>query len=237
MNKKKFSIIIPALNEEKQIFQVIESLKKQTIDRDLFEIIVVDNNSTDKTFECATTAGADKVIKEIIKGTNIARQRGVNESNGEIIAFLDADCIAPEDWLAKIESNLSKENVLVSGPYEHNFTGLTKHLDYIYHHYMFPVIPKILQGIFRKKAGIIVEGNFATWRYAIDKIGGLPPIVFYGDGPAIAMLISRKVGKIYFDNNMYVQTSARRFKKNVFMPVIRYAVAYLKMYFAKEYWS
>jgi glycosyltransferase involved in cell wall biosynthesis len=235
MNKKKFSVVIPALNEEKLIDKAITSLQKQSIDRNLFEIIVVDNGSTDNTFSLAQKAGADKVVIETKMGTNIARQRGVLESMGEIVAFLDADSEAPSDWLSRIESYLSSDVVMISGPYDYNFSGITKFFDYIYTGIIIPVLPSVLYGIFRKKAGVIIEGNFAVWREAINKIGGLPPLVFYGDGAATAMLISRHVGKVKFEPTLKVKTDSRRFQNGTLKQVLKYASAYLKMYFSKEY--
>ncbi len=235
MEKKKISVVIPALNEEKLIIKAIQSLQHQSIDRDLFEIIVIDNGSTDRTVFFAKEAGADKVIIEKQKGTNIARQRGVTESTGEIIAFLDADCQAPFDWLKHIESCLSDEIILISGPYDHGFTGITKYFDYIYNHIFIPIIPRVLSIIFRKKSGVVIGGNFAVWRWAIDKIGGLPPLVFYGDDAAIAMLIARHVGKIIFDPTLVVKSTPRRFENGTIKPIIKYVRTYFKTYFSKEY--
>lgn len=236
MKKKRFSIIIPALDEEKLITRAIESLQKQSIDRSLFEIIVVDNGSTDKTFSYAHKAGADKVFTEEKRGTNMARQKGVEESSGEIIAFLDADCEAPSNWLSQIESHLSTDIILISGPYDHGFKGVTKFFDHIYNKAIIPSLPHILHGIFRKKAGVVIGGNFATWRWALDKIGGLPPLVFYGDDAAIAMLLSRRVGKIKFEPAFIVKSTSRRFEKNgTLKQVFKYAQAYFSTYFSKKY--
>jgi len=116
----KFSIVIPAFNETEYIVCSVNALKRQDIERSDFEIIVIDNNSSDETFAAALEAGADKVVKEIKKGTNAARQRGYLESQGEIIAFLDADSEPPPDWLRKIETNLSEPGVAaVSGPFDY----------------------------------------------------------------------------------------------------------------------
>src|SRR3989344_5171320 len=108
----KFSIVIPAFNEEASIGVAIQSLLNQKIGRKDYEIIVVDNNSTDKTSAVAKAAGADKVLKEKHPGPNYARQKGYSESNGSIVAFLDADSLVPKDWLLRIEKDFKNKGVV-----------------------------------------------------------------------------------------------------------------------------
>ncbi|MEK7630277.1 MAG: glycosyltransferase family 2 protein [Patescibacteria group bacterium] len=233
----KFSVVIPAFNEEDFVATAVASLKKQNFPRADFEIIVVDNNSTDKTSEVAKKAGADIVVVEIKQGTNLARQRGVLESKGEIVAFLDADSEAPTDWLEHLEKNLSEQNIVVtSGPYDHSLTGLKKTIDYLYTRFVIPNLPPVFNFLFGLKTGMIIEGNFAAWRWAIDKIGGLPPLKFYGDGAAIAMLLTRRVGNLFFDPTLNVKSSVRRLEKEGFVKTpLKYAFAWLKIYFSKDY--
>ena len=84
---KKISVIIPAFNEESNIGVVINVAQKCEYVK---EVIVVDNLSTDKTEEVSLKAGA-KVVKCNIQGKGYAMEKGIENSNGEIIVFLDAD--------------------------------------------------------------------------------------------------------------------------------------------------
>lgn len=84
--KKKVSVIIPAYNEEKSISRVIKDFSKSYVD----EIIVVDNNSTDRTGKLAKEHGA-KVVKETKQGYGFAIQRGLKEAKGHIIIVTEAD--------------------------------------------------------------------------------------------------------------------------------------------------
>lgn len=229
----KFSVIIPTYNEAGHIRTAVEALEKQNIPRNEIQIIVVDNGSKDTTVEIARRTHADKVIVEAKQGTNIARQRGFEESEGEIVAFLDADSIPPPDWLTRVKENLEREAVAaVSGPYDYHFKGWKKLMDYLYTHCIFAYLDKILYFIFRKKAGIIMGGNFAARREVIEQIGGLPPIIFFGDDAAIAMLISRRVGRVLWNTNLKVVSSPRRFESHgLFRSTLIYAWHYLKTYF------
>ncbi len=230
----KFSVIIPALNEEEHVASAIKSLLQQTIPRKEYEIIVADNNSTDNTSAAAKKAGADKVVIELKKGTNMARNRGYLESQGEIIAFLDADSVAPPDWLARIGRSLENPSIsMVSGPYDYGFTGLRSLIDKVWTGIIFPRVPALLEFLFGKKAGIIIEGNFAAPRKTFEAIGGIPLIAFWGDGPAMAIPASRKVGKVLFDPSLRIKSSPRRFgRENIIRLGFLYAKAYLKCYFA-----
>src|SRR5205807_2678426 len=72
-----------------------------TLDRDRFEVIVVDNDSTDGTGEIAASAGA-KVVHEPIANRSRARNRGVAAASATLYAFTDADCIAHPRWLESL---------------------------------------------------------------------------------------------------------------------------------------
>ncbi|MCL5267860.1 MAG: glycosyltransferase family 2 protein [Bacteroidetes bacterium] len=231
----KFSIVVPAYNAEESIGYTVRSVVEQskTISRSSFEVIVVDNNSTDKTREVALEAGADVVAKEKLQGTNIARNRGYLESRGEIIVFLDADSEAPEDWLIRIgEAFEDPTTQAISGPYDYGFTRTKAIAEAIYTRIVFPSLPKLLRLLFRKKAAIIIGGNFAVRRSTIEKIGGLPPLTFWGDDAAIAMAVVRRVGKVRFISTLRVKSSHKRFDRDGFLILAgKYARAYFRVYF------
>ncbi len=101
------SVIIPSFNRREKLAACLESLCKQTYPR--YELIVVDDCSTDGTGEFLDAFGpahpsvAFRWFKnETNAGANHSRNRGVRESKGCILAFIDSDCIARPDWLEKI---------------------------------------------------------------------------------------------------------------------------------------
>ena len=231
----KFSVIIPAYNEERLIESTVKSViaNQINIPRKEFEIIVVDNDSIDETKQRAIEAGADKIILEFKKGGNASRQRGFLGSKGEIIAFLDADCIASENWLLLIDERLKNGKFsAVSGACDYNLKGFKKFSSNSWQNFFYPRVPKILYFFFRKETGVIINGNWATKRKVIEKIGGIPEAAFEGDDALIANLISRRVGPIFFDQKLIVKSSDRRFKKEgLFKTALIYAINYLGVYF------
>lgn len=116
MNKKPaISVVIPAFNEEKYLPACLESFKKQTFTD--FEIVVVDNNSTDKTVQITKQFGA-RVVKETTQGMTPARERGFRAAKAEIIARTDADTIVTPNWLEVIYKTFKKypRVVATTGP-------------------------------------------------------------------------------------------------------------------------
>src|SRR6267154_111138 len=98
----RISVIIPALNEKAVIGQCLEALSCNRLPATDFEVIVVDNGSSDGTVETVRQFEAPYCLKIIhIEGVHISalRNRGAAEARGEILAFLDADCLAPPKWL------------------------------------------------------------------------------------------------------------------------------------------
>jgi glycosyltransferase involved in cell wall biosynthesis len=114
------SIIIPALNEERMIGRCLESLAKLAFSRDRFEVLVVDNGSRDRTLEIAESF-QDRLNLRVLQKSNVRisalRNLGARAATGAILAFLDADCLAPEDWLDRILDLAHADGAGVLGAY------------------------------------------------------------------------------------------------------------------------
>mgnify|MGYP000595608121 CR=1 FL=1 len=106
------SVIIPAYNSEKTLEQCLKSVLSQTEIN--FEVIVVDNNSTDKTKEIINHfCKIDKRVRYVFepkKGRGAARNAGIKLAKGKIIAMTDSDCIVPNNWLKEITKPIVFEN-------------------------------------------------------------------------------------------------------------------------------
>ena len=96
------TVVIPAFNEAKHIQRTLDALCLQTIPAQDFEVIVVDNGSTDDTVATAMRFSGRLSLQVVVKaGCRISavRNYGASLANGRVLAFLDADCIAPRNWL------------------------------------------------------------------------------------------------------------------------------------------
>lgn len=118
--KPHISIIICTYNRVKYIGECLSSLVNQTLSKELYEIVIVNNNSTDNTAEiCESFIENYKehnvtYVIERQQGLSFARNRGLKEAEGNIVIFIDDDGQANNDYLEKVYFYFSTEENLVS---------------------------------------------------------------------------------------------------------------------------
>jgi len=98
----KVSVIVPTWNDERRVLLCIDALKNQSISKDLFEIIVVDNGSSDNTLKILSSVDGIKLLQEHKVGSYAARNKGLTLAQGEYVAFTDSDCIPDRKWLEEL---------------------------------------------------------------------------------------------------------------------------------------
>lgn len=205
-DKILISVVIPAYDEEKNISKCIESLLCQDF-QDRYQIIVVDNNSTDNTLLIAKTYPV-KVITENQKGVAYARQAGFNLAEGEIIASTDADTIVPKDWLSKIHSLLRDDAYIgVTGPFLFYDRGkIWNRLARI----ISPIMILLDKMLNRGKSNF--NGmNFAIKKNIFKKVGGFNKELQFGEDINLAKK-AHAYGSIFFTKEITVFTHSRRYK-------------------------
>ncbi|MDZ7764208.1 MAG: glycosyltransferase family A protein [Melioribacteraceae bacterium] len=115
-----FSVIVPTYNRADEINELLNSLVNQTIDDSFFEVIIVDDGSTDNTEEIINRI-QDKTslhlsfLKQDHKGPGEARNLGMENAKGEFLLFIDSDCIADENWLTAYKTRLEAETQKPAG--------------------------------------------------------------------------------------------------------------------------
>ena len=101
MTQPFVSVVVPVFNGEDMLDACLSSLAAQDYPQGRCEVIVVDNNSTDATAQIIKRFPVRYVLEGSRQSSYAARNRGITEARGEIIAFTDADCVASPDWIRR----------------------------------------------------------------------------------------------------------------------------------------
>lgn len=112
MKQILISIIIPLHNGEDTIIRAVKSVINSRLYRDLIEIVIVENGSTDQSFEIAQKLAAENSNIRVLKsdkGTSFARNLGIEKSKGKWLIFLDAD-----DYLFETDLDIIVENLITN---------------------------------------------------------------------------------------------------------------------------
>lgn len=202
------SIIIPTLNEENYLSQLLESIKRQDFDN--YEVIVADAGSKDKTRKIAERFGA-KVVEGGFQ--SVGRNRGVEVTQGDLLLFLDADLQLPPGFLEKAVNEFRRRELdIATFPLEFYDGG--KFINF-------------LANVFWNRAGVIFEGSPRLVFGAIlvrkeihDKVGGFnEEIKQLGEDYWYMKQIS-KCGRVGFIRSAKVSDSVRRYERDGYVKTL-----------------
>lgn len=195
------SVIVPAYNEEKNIAACLAALEQQDFARDQYEIVLVNNKSTDRTKAVAQTFSRVRVVDEPKQGYVHALIRGANEAQGSILAFTDADTVVPKDWLSKYWRAYQDQSVVFAGGPASMRPVLwcTPFLEQLF--YWGGQLTKMANGY-----------NMSIRRETYRACGGFDPKINF-NADAYIRLRAKKYGTMAFVGDNWVRTSSRRWQK------------------------
>lgn len=203
----KISVIIPARNEEKNIGALLSSLQKQTYPKEFFEIIVVDDHSTDNTAAVVKQYDGVKLLQLKEEGINSYKKKaletGIAASTGDWIVTTDADCIVQSEWLQTIVSYQQKTNaVLIAAPVDLNCNHA---LLQIFQATDFMILQAITGASIYKKTHSMGNGaNLAYVKKVFNEVSGFTGIDHIASGDD--MLLMHKISKQYPDKVHYLKS-------------------------------
>jgi len=210
----RISVIVPAYNEEKYIDACLSSLQKQTINVP-YEVIVVDNNSTDKTATIAKKYQTVTIKNEKRMGPSFARNTGAKTAKGTMLVFLDADCIAPPNHLLYIYQwfNRNPNRSVVAGSYFYTDAPsfIKKMLKQGRFYLFYFRLIRLLFGV-----QILLSGNFSSKKRTFISVGGFTTKFndsHHSEDTEFATRSYEAGFKIYFLEKLVVSTSFRRTKQ------------------------
>ncbi len=111
--KMRFTVIIPVYNTATHLRQCLAALLALDSPKDEYEILMVENNSTDMSPKILRSAVGIRALHEAKQGSYAARNRALREARGEFLAFTDSDCIPDPGWLRAIEKSFEDPQVQV----------------------------------------------------------------------------------------------------------------------------
>ncbi len=204
------SVVIPAFNEEEFIQDTLESVLNQDFPYG-YEVIVIDNGSTDATIQIVKQFPEIKLIEQPIKGVAIARNTGFKAAKAEIIVSTDADCRPPKDWLIKLFNEMQNDpNLLAIGGYAIFDDGTIPYVSTkIAHKIGLLKLSRIAFG-----AQALSTQNLAIRKSAWEKVGGFNEQIvdpIYLDDADLTIRVN-KIGEVRSSRDIYVFASSRRLK-------------------------
>lgn len=208
-----FSIIIPARNEANNIGPLLQSILAQTYSHDLFEVIVVDDHSTDETASIVSRYAWVRLLQlkedRINSYKKKAIETGIAAAKNEWIVCTDADCIVTPEWLQALASFISdKEPVFVAAPVSFiagASKGKRESILYIFQALDFLTLQGITgASVAGKKHNMCNGANLAYKRevfYEVDGFKGIDNIASGDD-----MLLMHKIWKQYPEQIGYLKS-------------------------------
>jgi glycosyltransferase involved in cell wall biosynthesis len=216
--------IVCAYNEARYLPACLYSLLAQTRPAD--EIIVVNNASTDQTGAVARAIPGVRVVDEPSKGLVVARETARLAAGSELLAYIDADCRVPLQWIERLERRFDDPRVVaVTGPYRfYDWDAVGRALIRAYDVVVAPPTHALVHHVFGAGA-ILYGGNFAVRAAALAGIGGFDrSIDFHGEDTNLGRRLT-PIGAVRVAPDCWVWTSARRYnamgKREVFGLYIR----------------
>jgi glycosyltransferase involved in cell wall biosynthesis len=190
------SVIIPCRNAERTVADAVRSALSQT--EPPAEVLVVDDASTDGSARVAREAGARVLALDRRHNAGGARNAGIAEASGDLLAFLDADAVAPSDWLARAREAFAErsEVVGVGGRIVNGRPGLYGDLDYFLNHSEWIAAGK---PAFKK--------NIPTMAivYRREAVGSVRfPESNRGEDTAFALSVLSRGGRLWYDPDIVV---------------------------------
>lgn len=220
----QISVVIPAHNEADWLPAALAAVTRQ-VGPPPFELIVVNNASTDATAAVAGSTGA-RVINEPRPGVAHARQAGFLASAGAIIATTDADSQVPPDWLARIGTYFADhpKTIALGGSVSYDFAD-RRVRDLV--NRLIPILHELDRRLHRGQPHF-VGANFAVRRAAFESVGGFRTDLKRAEDLDLAHRL-QKLGSVAFLPELVVTTSDRRFRREGPQALISYFQSYLEV--------
>lgn len=205
----KVTVIVPVWNDRRRVVKCVNALKNQTLLRQYYEIIVVDNGSQDGTYDVISSIDGIIALQESKTGSYAARNKALKTAQGTFVAFTDSDCIPDKNWLKNLlecaEANpgfgvvageinffIDEEHKTEEFALEYESFFSMKQEDYA-------------------KEGVCITANWFSIKKVIEQYGGFNAELKSGGDHEMSKLISRNGFPVIFCKDAIVNHPARNY--------------------------
>ncbi len=197
------SVIVPVYNGEEVVRPLLSSLAQLDYPRDRYEIILVDNGSTDSTLRIAGEYPIRVMSEPSIRSSYAARNLGIAQARHEILAFTDADCVVDSHWVAEGVAAMAAQGAhMVAGRIEFTFSKYPSAGE------LYDSLVHMRNDVLVTARGRAVTANLFVRSGLFRDLGVFPPVQSGGDG----LWTSRAVGaghRLVYSANAIVRHPAR----------------------------
>jgi len=201
MSEPLISIVVPVYNGEPFIGACVESLLAIDYPQEKFEIIVVDNNSSDRTREIVSQYSV-LLLSEGVQGSSSARNTGIEAARGKIVAFTDSNCVVESSWASEIEKTFQDTHIdavmgFADGINDNMFAEIVQKgwVDFWY--------KNDASGYSPKRIGVDAR-NCAVRKEVFQHVGYFSPENLYCSDFELSIRLNRGGYRIVFNPNMKV---------------------------------
>jgi glycosyltransferase involved in cell wall biosynthesis len=210
MTRPFASVIIPVFNDPERLAECLERLEAQTYPQDIYEVLVVDNGSTEPVDAVVSRFARVTLVIEPRGGQFTARNAGVARAKGAVLAFTDADCLPADDWLEQgIRALLETPNCAQVGGAVESYPRDPRSRTAVE---TYDIIRAFPQKLYVELEHYAVTANMFTFRWVYDLVGPFDGHMFSGgDNEWGKRLHDRGLLQVYCDTARVLHPARRSF--------------------------
>jgi len=215
------SVIIPTYNDWDRLKLCIDALAKQTYNNEGFEVIIVNNNPDDIPPKLYLPKNY-RIINEGRPGSYAARNAGIKDAKGDILAFTDSDCIPNSEWLENSVIELQNGADRIAGKIDLIFESEKLNLIELYEDIF------TFRQDYYVTIGASVTANMITWKKCFETVGLFNDKLMSGGDIEWGKRANKYGYNIIFGKNCVIKHPARSNFKDVLKKIKRTSIGWIK---------